>query len=213
MELLFCQHVKINASQSNNRFEQQFKDFLCQFDNVSSCVLVSGWLTSMPTAQDHFDLTSQEFRDALVVCTSPWTSSYLWWMWDPFLSWSCTCMQKGWLDYNEVRDAIGDIAALAWRHVTSWASCLWGFLWAWCSDCRLRHPRVVRLRHYSTFTWLILTPSLTDPTLHNQSWLLLRRIRSENIQITVLIIGQVLHHCASLLIDFWVVRLRYFWRG
>jgi len=118
------------ASQSNNRFEQHFKDLLCQFDNFHQRVILraranhlSGWLTSMPTAQDHFDLTSQEFRDALAVrykkpllglpptcdgCGAPSSLDH-----------ALVCRRGGLIiqRHNEVRDAIGDIAALAWRHV------------------------------------------------------------------------------------------------
>ena len=29
---------------------------------------LSGWLSVMPTERDNFDLTAQEFRDALAIC-------------------------------------------------------------------------------------------------------------------------------------------------
>ena len=77
----------------------------------------------MPTEQDNFDLTAEEFRDALTVrykkpllsfpphcdgCGAP--SSF-----DHFL----ICKKGGLIvqRHNEIRDAIGDLAALLWGQV------------------------------------------------------------------------------------------------
>ena len=57
---------------SEDHFQQQFNDVLCQFDRFHQCVILhaceNDWLTCVPTAQkDHFDLTLQEFRDTIAV--------------------------------------------------------------------------------------------------------------------------------------------------
>ena len=56
------------------QFKQLFNDQLDQFDHIHQQVILrtcfnslSGWLTVLPTEQDHFNLTSQKFRDALAV--------------------------------------------------------------------------------------------------------------------------------------------------
>ena len=62
------------ASLRDAQFKQLFDDLLDQFDHIHQRVILrarfnspSGWLTVLPTEKDHFDLTAQEFRDALAV--------------------------------------------------------------------------------------------------------------------------------------------------
>ena len=60
--------------QSELRHDEFFSTLLPQFDGVCRRSVeraklndLSGWLTVLPTSQDHFDLTAQEFRDALAL--------------------------------------------------------------------------------------------------------------------------------------------------
>jgi len=123
--------VRTKIDNNNNCFQQQFIDVLYQFDRFHQRVILcapenhlSGWLTCVPTAQDHFDLTPQEFRDALAVhykksllelppiCNGCGTPSSLY-------CHALVCREGSLIiqRHNEVRDAIGDIATLAWKHV------------------------------------------------------------------------------------------------
>ena len=84
---------------------------------------LSAWLSVMPIEKDNYDLTGQEFRDALAVryrkpllcvpprCDGCGASSSL----DHFL----ICRKRGLIvqRHNEIRDAIGDLAALLWGQV------------------------------------------------------------------------------------------------
>ena len=81
------------------------------------------WLTVMPIAHHHFDLSAVEFRDALAMRYGR-----------PLMRMPATCngcgapfdlvhalhCKKGGLvtQHHEVRDALGDIAALAFKEVT-----------------------------------------------------------------------------------------------
>jgi len=84
---------------------------------------LSVWLSVLPTEKDNFDLTPQEFRDALAIryrkpllnvpafcdgCGAPSTL-------DHFL----TCLKGGLIvqRHNEIRDAVGDLAAMVWGQV------------------------------------------------------------------------------------------------
>ena len=85
---------------------------------------LSGWLTVLPVSQDHFDLTAQEFHDALALhnlqpllnvpsnydgCGSPFSLDH-----------ALICRKGGLIiRHNEVRDAVGDLAALVWGRVVS----------------------------------------------------------------------------------------------
>ena len=79
---------------------------------------LSGWLTVMPMSQDHFDLTAQEFHDALALryqkpllnvpsgcdgCSAPFSLDH-----------ALVCRKGGLIiqRHNEVQDAVGDLAAL-----------------------------------------------------------------------------------------------------
>ena len=61
--------------QSELHNDEFFSTLLPQFDGVDHRSVeraklndLSGWLTVFPTSQDHFDLTAQEFCDALALC-------------------------------------------------------------------------------------------------------------------------------------------------
>ena len=84
---------------------------------------LSGWISVMPMEKDNFDLTAQEFHDALALrykkpllsippfCDGCGSPSSL----DHFL----ICRKGGLITqrHNEVRDAIGDLASLVWSSV------------------------------------------------------------------------------------------------
>ena len=86
---------------------------------------LSGWLTVLPTSRDHYDLTAQEFCDALALryrkpllnvpsgcdgCGAPFSLDH-----------ALVCRKGGLIiqRHNEVRDAVGDLAALVWGRVVS----------------------------------------------------------------------------------------------
>ena len=86
---------------------------------------LSGWLTVLPMSQDHFDLTAQELCDALALhyqklllnvssncngCGSPFSLNH-----------ALICRKGGLIIqlHSEVRDAVGDLAALVWGCVVS----------------------------------------------------------------------------------------------
>ena len=77
---------------------------------------LSGWLTVLPISQNHYDLTAQEFRDALALryrkplqnvpsscdgCGASFSLDH-----------TLVCRKGGLHRHNEVRDASGDLAAL-----------------------------------------------------------------------------------------------------
>jgi hypothetical protein len=81
---------------------------------------MSAWLTVLPIAKQHFDLSPNEFRDALSLryrrslmnapthcdgCGEPFTMTH-----------SLDCKKGGLVTqrHNEIRDALGDLANLAW---------------------------------------------------------------------------------------------------
>ena len=85
---------------------------------------MSSWLSVVPLESHHFDLSPQEFRDALALryrkplldlppfcdgCGAPFTVEH-----------SLDCRVGGLVGrrHNEVRDAVGDLASLAWGQVT-----------------------------------------------------------------------------------------------
>ena len=84
---------------------------------------ISSWLTVIPLAKNHFDLSAQEFRDALAIrykkpllntsescdgCGSVFSLSH-----------ALSCRKGGLViqRHNEVRDALGDLASLVWSKV------------------------------------------------------------------------------------------------
>ena len=113
--------------QSELRHDEFFSTLLPQFDGVCRRSVeraklndLSGWLTVLPTSQDHFDQTAQEFRDALALryrkhllnvpsgcdgCGAPFSLDH-----------ALVCRKGGLIiqRHNEVRDAVGDLAALVW---------------------------------------------------------------------------------------------------
>ena len=84
-----------------------------------------GWLTMLPMSQDHFDLTAQEFHDALALhyrkpllnvpsgcdgCGAPFSLDH------------ALVLRKDGLiiqRHKEVWDVVGDLAALVWGRVVS----------------------------------------------------------------------------------------------
>jgi hypothetical protein len=84
----------------------------------------SAWLTVLPLAQHHFDLSEMEFRDALALryhkpllrapafcdgCSEPFSVRH-----------ALKCKKGGLiiLRHNEIRDAVGDLASLVWKGVS-----------------------------------------------------------------------------------------------
>jgi len=113
--------------QSELRNDELFSTLLPQFDGICCRSMeqakmnnLSGWLTMLPVSQDHYDLTAQEFRDALALhywklllnvpsscdgCGTPFSLDH-----------ALIC-RKGVLIiqlHNEVRDVVGDFATLVW---------------------------------------------------------------------------------------------------
>jgi hypothetical protein len=85
----------------------------------------SHWLTVLPIARNHFDLSCSEFRDALSIRyrralrRSPGTCDGCGVSFS--LSHALSCKKGGLIiqRHNEIRDAIGDLSALAWKEVVS----------------------------------------------------------------------------------------------
>ena len=110
--------------------ERLFQDTLLQLNDVQQRAVIrakdekmSSWLTVLPVAKHHFDLSAQEFRDALAIryrkpllgippncdgCGAPFDLSH-----------ALSCRRGGLVTqrHNEVRDAFGELAALAWNQV------------------------------------------------------------------------------------------------
>jgi hypothetical protein len=114
----------------NESLEMKFLDILPTLENCQQRATlrakdekISSWLTVLPVAKHHFDLSAQEFRDALAIrykkpllgipalcdgCGAPFNLAH------------ALCCRKGGLitqRHNEVRDTIGDLSALAWSQV------------------------------------------------------------------------------------------------
>ena len=130
-ETVLCAH-KDFVRQSELRNDELFTNLLSRFDGVrrrsverAKMNSLSGWLTVLPIGRDHFDLTAQEFRDALALryrkplqnvpprcdgCGAPFSLDH-----------ALICKKGGLIiqRHNEVRDAIGDLAALVCGRVVS----------------------------------------------------------------------------------------------
>ena len=84
---------------------------------------MSTWLTVLPIARHHFDLTPQEFRDTLSICYKKpllYTPVICDGCGAPFdLSHALSCRKGGLVTqrHNEVQDALGDRSVLAWNQV------------------------------------------------------------------------------------------------
>ena len=119
-----------HRKQLNTRYDVLFSTLCLELDPFCSCTLqrshdndLSAWLSVMLTELDNFDLTAQEFHDALAVrykkpllfipphCDGCGTPSSL----DHFL----ICKKGGLIVQmdNEIRDAFGDLDALLWNQV------------------------------------------------------------------------------------------------
>ena len=110
--------------------ERLFQDTLLQLNDVQQRAVIrakdekmSSWLTVLPVAKHHFDLSAQEFRDALAIryrkpllgvppncdgCGAPFDLSH-----------ALSCRRGGLITqrHNEVCDAFRDLAALAGNQV------------------------------------------------------------------------------------------------
>ena len=116
--------------QLDTNHEALFSEICLELDPLHRCAIerarandLSAWLSVMPIEKDNYDLTGQEFRDALAVqyrkpllCVPPCydgcgVPSSL----DHFL----ICRKGGLIvqRHNEIRDAISDLAALLWGQV------------------------------------------------------------------------------------------------
>ena len=83
---------------------------------------ISSWLTVIPVEKSHFDLSAREFRDGLALrykrplclptkcdgCGFPFSIEH-----------ALNCRKGGLVSrrHNEIRDAVGDLASLAWGQV------------------------------------------------------------------------------------------------
>ena len=102
-----------------NKFDQSHQRAIRRAKDTK----ISSWLTVVPAAKSHFDLSAQEFRDALAIrykkpllripvscdgCGSPFSLSH-----------ALLCRKGGLViqRHNEVRDVVVDISAMVWRQV------------------------------------------------------------------------------------------------
>ena len=114
----------------DQQLEEKLSTILKQFDTLHQRAILrikdekmSSWLTVLPIAKHHFDLTAQEFRDALAIrykkpllgipskcdgCGSSFDLSH-----------ALSCRTGGLVTqrHNEVRDAFADLSAMAWNQV------------------------------------------------------------------------------------------------
>ena len=111
-------------------YSDKFDALLGSFDSVHQRAIlraknekISGWLTVLPLVKSHFDLSPQEFWDALAIrYRKPLRST-------PDLCDGCgaqfslshalSCRRGGLViqRHNEVRDSLGDLASLVWSQV------------------------------------------------------------------------------------------------
>ena len=128
---LVCENRKVTLEIISKQLEYITK---CVADCRSECRRsvewaklfdLSGWLTVLPTSQDHFDLTAQEFRNALALryrkpllnvpsgcdgCGALFSLDH-----------ALVCRKGGLIiwRHNKVWDAVGDLGALVWGRVVS----------------------------------------------------------------------------------------------
>jgi hypothetical protein len=125
------QSTRFHYRQTQEKLDQEtFNRIIVEFSptqqralKAQSAEKSSGWLTVLPVAQHHFDLSAQEFRDALSLryrrpllsvpsncdgCGAPFTLSH-----------ALDCKRGGLIivRHNEIRDAFGDLANIAWPNV------------------------------------------------------------------------------------------------
>ena len=126
--LLVCLAASVSRHESvNSWYEERLHLILDQFPEAQQRTIkgamgsgISHWLTTIPLEHYNFDLAPIEFRDTLAL-------RYLWT--PPGLpSWCDGCGEsftlqhgldfpKGGLIINEIRDCLGDMAALVWPQV------------------------------------------------------------------------------------------------
>ena len=129
MFMVHCETVRkesIDARDSD--LQDMFADVIVQLDTMQQRAVnrvknekMSSWLNVVPTAKHQFDLSEQEFRDALAIryrkpllgippycdgCSAPFDLTH-----------ALSCRKGGLVTqrHNEVRDAFGDLASLAWN--------------------------------------------------------------------------------------------------
>ena len=166
-------------------------------------------------SQDHFDLTAQEFRDDLALhyrkpllnvpsncngCGSPFSLDH-----------ALICRKGGLIIqwHNEVRDAVGDLAALVWGRVVSEPVARDASVdgEALIADLGPGEFGNLRLWHYLIFVWSTLTPCLICLIPLLLCWLRLRLRRRGTIVMHVLSVMPPSHHCAFRLMVLLVMRL------
>lgn len=121
------QHSKLEHSSLMMSINNDISDTVIkQFNKYHRAILrskntLSSWLSALPIQKNHFDLTANEFRDALCLqymkpllqlppfcdgCSAPFTTTH-----------ALDC-QKGIWCLNEIRDLLCDLSSMAWSNVT-----------------------------------------------------------------------------------------------
>ena len=224
METVLRAH-KDFVRQSELRHDEFFFILLPQFDGVCRRSVeraklndLSGWLTVLPTSPGYFDLTAQEFCDALALryrkpllnvpsgydgCDAPFSLDH-----------ALVCRKGGLIiqRHNEVWDAVGDLAALVWGLVVSEpvvrdASVDGDALLADLGVREVWEPRAMAL-----FDIRVVDTDARSicPILLVLCWLRLKLKRRESTVMPVLSIVQPLHRCVFQLMVLWVVTLLVF---
>ena len=117
-------------SQKEQIYSTNFDSVIEKFDTLQQRAImrartakISTWLTVLPLAKSHFDLSAQEFRDGLAIrykkpllnaaelcdgCGAVFNLSH-----------ALSCRKGGLVvqRHNEVRDTVGDLASLVWSKV------------------------------------------------------------------------------------------------
>ena len=125
---IHCETVqKETIAIKESDLQSMFTDIVAQLDPMQQHAVkrakMSSWLNVIPAARHQFDLSAQEFRDALAIrykkpllgippqfdgCSAPFD-----------LAQALSCRKGGLVTqrHSEVRDAFGDLASLAWNQV------------------------------------------------------------------------------------------------
>jgi len=124
---MICSNV---TSCREDQFHLVFSSVLSGMPSMTSCAVqwavgfhTSGWLNVLPLIHHHFDLSAQQFHDALYLCyhhpLSLMPASCDGCGEDFSLTHALDCRRGGLVTqrHNEVRDALGDLAALGYSEV------------------------------------------------------------------------------------------------
>ena len=128
---IHCETVrKETIAIKESDLQSMFTNIVAQLDPMQQRAVeraksekMSSWLNVVPAARHQFDLSAQEFRDALAIrykkpllgippqcdgCSAPFDLAH-----------ALSCRKGGLVTqrHNEVRDAFGDLASLAWHQV------------------------------------------------------------------------------------------------